>query len=103
LKRKVGNKARVEPSICYAYLMEEITNFITNYFDDSVDVRAQDLPRNVMNIEKDKFDANLLYIFSCNIGYALNEGSVGFLDDLDHRLAHAYVLSNCGGLGEYER
>jgi len=103
LKGKVGNKARVEPSICYAYLMEEITNFITNYFDDSVDVRAQDLPRNVMNIDKDKFDANLPDIFSRNVGYAPNKGSGGFLDDLDHRLAHAYVLSNCGLLGEYER
>jgi len=103
VKGKVGNKARVEPSICYAYLMEEVTNFITNYFDDSVDVRAQDLPRMVMNIEKDKFDANLPDIFSRNVGYAPNEGSVRFLDHTDHRLAHAYVLSNCGLLGEYER
>jgi len=83
--------------------MEEITNFITNYFDDSIDVRAQDLPRNVMNIEKDKSDANLPDIFSRNVGYAPNEGSVLFLDHLDHRLAYAYVSSNCGLLGEYER
>jgi len=44
LKGKVGNKARVESSICNAYLMEEITNFITNYFDDKVDTKARDLP-----------------------------------------------------------
>ena len=42
LKGKVGNKALVEPSICYAYLMKEITNFITGYFDDSVDIKARD-------------------------------------------------------------
>jgi len=103
LKQEVGNKARIEPSIGYAYLMEEIMNFITNYFDDSVDVRAQDLLRNVMNIDKDKSDANLLDIFSHNVGHIANEGNVRFLDHLDHRLAHAYVLSNCGLLRKYER
>ena len=82
--------------------MEEITNFIATYFDDSVDVREWDLPRNVMSIDQDKSNANLLDIFSRNIGYALNEGSVQFLEHLDHRLAHAYVLSNCGLVGEYE-
>jgi len=51
LNGKIGNKAHVVPSICHAYLMEEIRNFITNYFDDSVDVKARDLPRNVVNIQ----------------------------------------------------
>ena len=83
--------------------MEEITNFIGNYFDDSVDIKAQELPRNVMNIDQDKSDANLLEIFSCNVGYFPNEGSVRFIDHLDHRLAHAYVLLNCGLVGEYGR
>jgi len=82
--------------------MEEITNFIANYFDDGVDVRAWDLPRNVMNIDQDKSDVKLPDIFSRNVGYAPNEGSVRFLDHLNHRLADAYVLSNCGLLGEYE-
>ena len=31
LKQKVGNKARVESSICNAYLMEEISYFCANY------------------------------------------------------------------------
>ena len=83
--------------------MEEITNFIANYFDDSVDVKARDLPRNVMNIDQDKSDANLLDILSRNVGYTPNDGSVRFLNHLDHRLAHAYVLLNCGLLGEYEQ
>ena len=63
LKGKVGNKAHVEPSICYAYLMEEITNFIAQYFDDNVDVRAKDLPRNVIRIEQNEVDAALPPIF----------------------------------------
>ena len=103
MKGKVGNKARVKPSIFYAYLMKEITNFIVNFFDDSVDVKARDLPRNMMKIDQDKSDANLPNIFSRNVGYASNEGSVQFLNHLDHRLEHAYVLSNYGLVGEYER
>jgi len=73
LKGKVGNKARVEPSICYAYLMEEMMNSSANYFDDSVDFKARDLPRNVTRIERDKFDANVPEIFSRNVRYAPNE------------------------------
>jgi len=48
--------------------MEEITNFIANYFDDSVDVKAKDLPRNVMNVDHDKTDADLPDIFFRNVG-----------------------------------
>ena len=83
--------------------MEEITNFIANYFDDSIDVKARDLSRNAMNIDQDKSDAEFSDIFSHNVGYAPNEGSVRFLDHLDRRLSHVYVLSNCGLLGECER
>jgi hypothetical protein len=83
--------------------MEEITNFITNYFDDQVDTKARDLPRNVFRVDQDKTTACLPPIFSQNVGYAPNEGSVRFLDHRDHRVAHAYVLSNSGLLKEYER
>ena len=65
----MGNKARVEASICYAYLMEEITTFIANYFDDKVDTKARDLPRNVMRVERDKANVGLHPIFYQNVGY----------------------------------
>jgi len=39
LKEKVGNKARVESSICNAHLMEEISDFYANYFDESLTQR----------------------------------------------------------------
>ena len=64
------NKARVEPSTYYAYLIEEITNFIRNYFDDSIDIKARDLPWNVIRIEQDKFNTAFPIIFSHNVGYA---------------------------------
>jgi len=72
--------------------MEEITNFIANYFDDRVDVKAWDLPRNMIRIEQDKSDANILEIFSRNIRCAPNKGTVQFLDHLDHRVAHVYQI-----------
>jgi len=52
--------------------MEEITNFIARYLDDSMDVKARDFPRNVFRIEQDKFDANLPEIFPSNVGHAPN-------------------------------
>nr|GFA57957.1 hypothetical protein [Tanacetum cinerariifolium] len=36
LKKKVKNKARVESSICEAYIMEEILNFCSHYFEPRV-------------------------------------------------------------------
>ena len=36
LKKKVKNKARVESSISEAYMMEEISNFCSNYFKPHV-------------------------------------------------------------------
>ena len=36
LKKKVTNKAKVEGSICEAYLINEITNFVFHYFGDDV-------------------------------------------------------------------
>jgi len=93
----------VESSICNAYLMEEITNFVVTYFDDKVDTKATDLPRNLIRVDQAEADASLPSIFSQNIGYAPSEGTVRFLEHRDHRVAHAYVLSNCGLLKEYER
>jgi len=60
--------------------MEEITNFIANSFDDSVDTKVRDLPQNVIGIKQDKLDAIPPKIFSCNVIYAPNKGSVWFLD-----------------------
>jgi len=43
LKQKVGNEARVESSICNAYLLQEISGFCGNYFDESFDTKSRDL------------------------------------------------------------
>lgn len=36
LKRKVQNKIKVEGSICETYILEEIPNFASMYFDPSI-------------------------------------------------------------------
>jgi len=41
LKRKIENKARVEASICNAYLIKEISNFFSHYFGDDVETKAE--------------------------------------------------------------
>ena len=46
LKKNVGNKARVEGSICNAYLVEEASNFCSHYFESHVHTRQWNVPRN---------------------------------------------------------
>ena len=46
LKKKVTNKAKVEGSICKAYLIDEITNFASHYFGDDVQTIWNRVPRN---------------------------------------------------------
>ena len=82
--------------------MKDITNFIANYFDDKVDTKVRYVPQNVI-VEQDKANVGLPPIFSHNVRYTSNEGTMWSLDHWDHRVAHSYVLSNCGLLMEYER
>ena len=46
LKRKVRNKARVEGSICESYIVEEISNFVSLYFESHLQTRRTQVPRN---------------------------------------------------------
>ena len=98
LKQKVGNKARVESSICNAYLMEEISDFCANYFDENISTKSRDLGQNEV-----ESNPNIPDVFSMNVGYAPSEGSTRYLDERQFRVAHAYVLSNCDTLKPYER
>jgi hypothetical protein len=104
LKRKIGNKARVEGSICNAYLTEEIANFCSNYFQSTVDTKTRDLGRNVnADVESTSDDAEIPELFKEDSGRVSNEGRTRFLDDKELECAHLFVLRNTGILGEYER
>ena len=104
LKRKIGNKARVEGSICNAYLSEEIANFCSNYFQASVDTKTRDLGRNVnVDVDSNMDNADLPELFSVDSGRVSTEGKTRYLDDKELECAHLFVLRNSGVLGEYER
>jgi hypothetical protein len=45
LKKKVKNKAHVEASICEAYIIEEISTFISYYFEPHLRTRINHVPR----------------------------------------------------------
>ncbi|XP_052312895.1 uncharacterized protein LOC127905915 [Populus trichocarpa] len=45
LKKKVKNKAHVEASICEAYIVEEISTFISYYFEPHLRTRINRVPR----------------------------------------------------------
>jgi len=103
LKQKVGNKAHVKSSICNAYLMQEISYFCTNYFDESIDTKSRDWGRNVTRSYPTESDPDVPELFSINLGYASSQGNIQYLDERDFRVAHAYVFSNCDILKPYER
>ena len=46
LKNNVRNKAKVEGSICNAYLVEEASAFCVHYFEPQVYTRHRKMPRN---------------------------------------------------------
>ena len=44
-KKKVKNKAHIEVSICEAYIVEEISIFISYYFEPHLRTRINRVPR----------------------------------------------------------
>jgi hypothetical protein len=45
LKKKFKNKAHVEASICEAYIVEEISTFISYYFEPHLRMRINRVPQ----------------------------------------------------------
>ena len=75
LKQKVGNKAHVESSICNAYLMEEISNFCDNYFDENVHTKSRDQGRNITRCDPAELNENVLELFSMSLGHAMSQSN----------------------------
>jgi len=51
LKKKVKNKVHVEASICKAYIVEEISTFISYYFEPHLRTRINRVPRHDMVVK----------------------------------------------------
>nr|GEU49243.1 DNA-directed RNA polymerase subunit beta' [Tanacetum cinerariifolium] len=93
LKKKVKNKSRVESSIYEAYIMEEILNFCSHYFEphvltNSTRVRRNDDGGNV-NVRED-----VLSIFKHPVRPSGNSKHRYFNDD-EYETTIFYVLQNC--------
>ena len=93
LKKKVNNKARVEGSICEAYIIEEISTFCSFYFESHVQTKLNKVDRNDDGAEVD-VPYGSLPIFT-HPGRAVGKEKTRYLTDAELKAAITYVLLNC--------
>ena len=95
LKKKVKNKAHVEASICESYVVEEISTFISYYFEPYLRTRINRVPRHDDGGEVPS-SGNLSIV--SNPGWPTPKNVVRgrYLSEIEFRQAHNYVLiSSC--------
>jgi hypothetical protein len=97
LKKKVKNNAHVEASISEAYIVEEISTFISYYFEPHLRTRINRVPRHDDGDEV--LSSGNLSIFS-NPGRPTPKNAVRgrYLSEIEFRQAHNYVLFKCDEL-----
>lgn len=100
LKKKVRNKARVEGSICEAYITEEMVTFCSMYFDDNFETKFTRKSRNFDG--GDVESASRLSIFS-QPGSAFGGSQQRFLTDKEYDAALIYALLNCDEVTPFTR
>ena len=99
LKNNVKNKARVEGSICNAFLVEEASNFCSHYFEKHIHTRHRKVPRNDPGGNEEKSEVNIS-IFS-HPGRAHGKVTTRYLDDREYVAANNYFLFNCHEVAPY--
>ena len=92
LKKDVKNKARVEGSICNAYLTREASIFCSYYFENHVYTRNRKTPRNDDGGAEDD-DKEMLAVFS-HLGRPYGKLKTRRLTEIEYVAAHSYVLLN---------
>ncbi|CAH9127397.1 unnamed protein product [Cuscuta epithymum] len=100
LKRKVKNKARVEGSICEAYLIEEATNFASYYFESHVESWRTKVGRNLDDGGIDVSVQPTLSVFN-RPGRGLGATRSRYLNSKEFFAAHQHVLLNCAEVKPY--
>ncbi|CAH9080376.1 unnamed protein product [Cuscuta epithymum] len=92
LKKKIGNKARVEASIREGYLLSEMGTFASYYFPEEVTTKARGVPR---------FDDGFMInddvpasIFAQK-AKAIGASTRRYMDQNETNAVHSYVLQNC--------
>nr|XP_016444170.1 PREDICTED: uncharacterized protein LOC107769466 isoform X1 [Nicotiana tabacum] len=93
LKKMIGNKARVEGSICEAYLMTESTQLFSHYFEPRVITRNHNVDRNDEGGVMKDHKGHLL-IFT-HPGRLLGEAKKRSLSLEEIKAAQTYILLNC--------
>ncbi|XP_039118907.1 uncharacterized protein LOC120255075 [Dioscorea cayenensis subsp. rotundata] len=94
LKKNVRNKAKVEGSICNAYLVEEASAFCAHYFEPHVKTRHRKVPRNYESGQDPTEEAGSLSIFTCP-GRPLGKAKTKYLTKEEYSAAQMYILLNC--------
>lgn len=98
LKNKVGNKARVEGSISEAYIIEEISNFCSHYFEPHIQTRCTKVPR---NDDGGFVDAKGHLSVFTSPGCAFGKSWTRYLTDEEIHTVEIYVLLNCTEVEQY--
>ena len=101
LKNNVRNKAKVEGSICNAYLVEETSSFCAHYFEPYVNTRHRKVPRNVQIFrDENQEHEGLLSIFK-HPGRAFGKEKFRYLNAEEYHAARTYILLNCEEVKPY--
>lgn len=95
----VSNKARVEGSICEAFILQELSSFSSHYFDVDIPCKLNRLPRNDDGGDI-KAPEGCLSIFT-HPGRGNKKRSTRYLDTNEYNAARKYVLLNCDEIVPY--
>src|SRR3954462_12975955 len=99
LKDKVGNKAKVEASICEAYLLEEASTFATYYFPEGqLPCRMNRGPR--IDSGSNDLMGEQISIFNYP-GRPRGKKKLIWQTDEDYNASRLYILRNCPEVGTY--
>ena len=90
----VHQKAHVEGSICEAYLVQEVSSFVSMYFDTTVETNATQPKRHDDTVDQGVVDDNRLSIFCYPCRPTAIKKPGPYLNDEDWERAHMYILAN---------
>ena len=96
------NKAKVEGSICNAYLVEETSSFCAHYFEPYVNTRHRRVPRNLIVVDRDDTQEHegMLSIFK-HADRAFGKEKFRYLTPDEYHAARSYILLNCEEVKPY--
>ena len=94
LKKTVKNRSRVEGSICEAYLVQEMANFCSVYFEPDVpSIRTRVHRNEFMNLDDNSREPSLSIFISA--GRTTGKCTDRWLTDREVAAAQLHVLLNC--------